>query len=94
MMTWSHFRFKEHLKQLALRHGVIVVDTNEAYTSKTCTNCGHIHTKLGGSKIFKCPECGHIIDRDWAGARNNMLRARRDSAFVVSDDGIALVDRL
>ncbi len=75
MLTLSHYRFEQHLTQAALKKGVIVVLCNESYTSKTCGNCGHIHQKLGGSKIFKCPHCGIKISRDVNGARNIMLRA-------------------
>lgn len=82
MLSWSHYRFKTVLKALAAKRGVLVVETNEAYTSKTCTNCGNVHRKLGGSKIFKCPHCGFEIDRDWAGARNNMLRALGATPFT------------
>jgi len=78
MLTWGHYRFECHLKQSAKKRGVVVIDVNESYTSKTCTKCGHKHSKLGGSKTFKCPNCGHEHDRDWGGARNIMIRALRD----------------
>lgn len=90
MLSWSHYRFKRGLKHQANKRGCTVVDCSEAYTSKTCTNCGHVHKKLGGAKAFKCPSCGHEIDRDHNGARNIMLRALRDTALAVSDDGIAI----
>ena len=90
MMNWAHFRFKQHLKQLATRKGVVVVDVAEGYTSKTCSKCGHVHAKLHGSKAFDCPNCGHESDRDANGARNILLRALQDTAFTVSDDGIAV----
>ena len=44
-----------HLEQAASRKGVLVVRCNEAYTSKTCPKCGHVHKKLGGSKVHFCP---------------------------------------
>lgn len=94
MMNWSHFRFKSHLKQLAARHNVIVLDVDESYTSKTCSQCGCLHASLGGNKTFKCSNCGIIVDRDWNGVFNIMLKTLRDSAFAVSDDGIAFVDQL
>ena len=84
MLTWGHYRFERHLKQVALKRGVVVIDVNESYTSKTCTKCGHNHDKLGGSKTFKCPNCGHEHDRDWGGARNIMIRALRDGSFALS----------
>eukprot|EP00741_Cyanophora_paradoxa_P004887 tig00000849_g4742.t1 len=46
----------------------------EDYTSKTCGNCGHIHSKLRGNKVFCCPACGATMDRDFNGARNITLR--------------------
>lgn len=64
MLTWSHYRFKQLLISMAELSGVLVVEMSEAFTSKTCGKCGHIHAKLGGSKIFKCPECGYVVDRD------------------------------
>jgi putative transposase len=69
MLTWSHYRFAQHLTQMAARRGVLVVRLSEAYTSKTCGKCGHIHKKLGGSKTYKCPKCGTQIPRDINGAR-------------------------
>jgi len=78
MLSWSHGKFASCLEHKAARSCVLVVRCNEAYTSKTCTNCGHVHKNLGGSKIYKCPQCGHVIPRDINGARNIMLRALQD----------------
>ncbi|MCC3491690.1 MAG: transposase [Microcoleus sp. PH2017_16_JOR_D_A] len=82
---------KNPIKHQADKNGSIVVDVSEAYTSKTCGNCGHIHRKLGGSKVFKCPNCQTVIGRDLNGARNILLRALSDSTCSVSHDGIAIV---
>ena len=82
MVTLSHYRFKQMLKHQAAKHGGVVVDVTEEYTSKTCSKCGHVHSKLGGSKIFKCPECGHTLDRDKNGACNILLKALRDTSLV------------
>ncbi|MDH6107093.1 transposase, partial [Anabaenopsis tanganyikae CS-531] len=90
MLTLSHYKFERHLKQAAQRKGVIVVLCNESYTSKTCGNCGHVHYKLGGNKVFKCPHCGIQICRDVNGARNILLRALQATAFTVTHDEIML----
>ena len=90
MLTWAHYRFELFLLQKAEMTHTIVITGSEAYTSKTCTRCGHIHQKLGSSKVFKCPECGHSLPRDMNGALGFMLRALRDTAFTVSDDGVAI----
>lgn len=88
MLTWSHYRFKQLLTSMSDRHGVIIVETNEAYTSKTCGKCGHVHTKLGGNKVFKCPECGYVTDRDANGAFNIMLKALAGTPFTFTSDDI------
>ena len=91
MLTMAHYRFKLFLKQAAQRRDCIVVDVTEEYTSKTCVRCGHIHTKLGGAKKFKCPECGFELPRDFNGAFGILLKALRDTSYVISDDGVAIV---
>jgi len=76
MLTYSHYGFRMHLLHKAedyMNCQVKIVD--EAYTSKTGGNCGHIHQKLGGSKIYHCPQCGLEIDRDVNGARNIWIRS-------------------
>ncbi len=90
MLTWAHYRFELFLAQKAEMTNTIVVTGSEAYTSKTCTKCGHVHQSLGGSKVFKCPSCGHVLPRDMNGALGFMLRALRDTAFTVNDDGVAI----
>jgi putative transposase len=75
MCTWAHFAFRQRLLQAAEQRpwcSVIVCD--EAYTSKTCGQCGAIHAKLGGRKTFKCPACGYCADRDASAARNILIR--------------------
>ncbi|WP_254565193.1 transposase [Oscillatoria sp. HE19RPO] len=80
MVTYAHYRFKTLLKHQAAKYGCVVVDVTEEYTSKTCSKCGHIHTKLGGNKQFVCPNCGHRIGRDINGAFNILLKALRDTS--------------
>ena len=94
MLTWAHYRFKQFLKFQAKKKNVVVVDVSEAYTSKTCTKCGHIHTKLGGAKVFRCPKCNHRLPRDWQGALGILLRALRDTAILFSSGQDAIVSPL
>ncbi len=88
MLTWSHAKFATHLEQMAKRNGALVIRCNESYTSKTCTNCGFIHHKLGGAKVFNCPSCGIQVPRDVNGARNVMLRALQATAFTIIGDAV------
>ena len=68
MLTLSHNKFKMFLKQKALEYGVVVVDANEAYTSKTVSWTGELIEKLGGAKVITDAD-GHRCDRDLNGAR-------------------------
>ncbi len=90
MLTLSHYRFEQHLKQAAQRKGVIVAQVNESYTSKTCPRCGHVHHKLGGNKKFQCPKCQYAAPRDWNGALNIMIRALQATAFTFNGDAITI----
>jgi putative transposase len=74
MVTWSHYRFRQRLLWKCRTTGCKVVVCGEAYTSKTCGQCGWLHNKLGGSKIFECGRCGLEVDRDANGARNILLK--------------------
>ncbi|CAN0408479.1 unnamed protein product, partial [Ectocarpus sp. 13 AM-2016] len=75
MMTWSHYKFKEQLRTTALREGVKLVIVTEEYTSQTCSCCGHLHRNLGRSKVFNCPSCPVVMDRDENGARNILMKS-------------------
>jgi putative transposase len=75
MLTWCHYAFRNTLKSKAELHPWCrIVEVGEAYTSKTCEECGNIHKKLGSSKVFKCPSCGYVADRDLHAAKNILLR--------------------
>ena len=75
MLTWAHYRFRQALLAKAeLYPDCRVVVCDEAYTSKTCGQCGEINHKLGGSKVFRCRPCGYTASRDVSAARNILLR--------------------
>ncbi len=53
MCTWSHYAFRQRLLSKAeLFPWCTVIVCNEAYTSKTCGQCGSLHNKLGSSKTL------------------------------------------
>jgi putative transposase len=91
MLTWAHYRFKMFLKFKAQEFGSIILDVNEAYTSKTCSVCGAIKQNLGGSKVLKCKNCGTIIDRDYNGARGILLRALVDSPLRLDENEVGVL---
>jgi putative transposase len=82
MLTWSHFKFKERIKHKSREFDAMVKDVNEAYTSKTCTNCGKIH-EMGSKKWMRCDCLPRIEDttkrdkmcRDLNGARGIFIKS-------------------
>ena len=62
--------FRDAIKNAAGREGVPVIDVNPAYTSKTCSDCGHLNKELRSEKEWTCPACGVVHDRDENAANN------------------------
>ena len=81
MLTFSHHRFKQRLKWKAWQRGAVVLEVNEAYTSKTRSWDGNIKPNLGGASIIR-DDSGFGMDRDVNGARGIFLRALGDSPFL------------
>ena len=71
----QHFKFKTRLKERceAMKNTRLHI-VNEAYTSKTCTKCGHIKENLGSNSTYCCEQCGCVMKRDFVGARNIFLK--------------------
>ena len=64
MFTWSHYKFKQRLLHKAKRYNKQVKIVREDYTSKCCSQCGFINSKLTGQKKYKCKQCDFHGDRD------------------------------
>src|SRR5215472_18259775 len=47
-----------------------VIRVNPAYTSQTCSCCGHRQEMPLSVRMYECPVCGLVIDRDHNGSRN------------------------
>lgn len=82
MLTLSHYQFKQFIKHKAFEYKKIVLDVNEAYTSKTVSWTGEIVKNLGGSKTIKSLSTNNIMDRDLNGARGIFLRAFVDTPWL------------
>ena len=85
MLTFAHYRFKMFLKQKAFETGKLVLDQNEAWTSKTVSWTGEILPRLGGAKQVVSATTGLVMDRDYNGARGIFLRALGDQPILQSN---------
>ena len=81
MLSLRHYEFKRRLRWKAWQRGALVIEVNEAYTSKTRSWDGVVKARLGGSKVIR-DQSGFGMDRDVNGARGIFLRALGDSPFL------------
>ncbi len=82
MLTLSHYEFKTFLKWKAWEQSKIVIDCNEAYTSKTVSWTGEIVKNLSGARTIKSLSTGLKMNRDLNGARGIFLRALVDTPWL------------
>jgi len=72
--SWAFYQLRMFVQYKAVIAGVPVVFVPPAYTSETCSRCGHIHPTKGKSyrngERFKCGHCGFEHDADINAAKN------------------------
>lgn len=68
----SLYEFRRQLEYKCRFYGRQLIIIDRFYpSSKTCHQCGHINKELKlNDREWICPECGHIIDRDYNAALN------------------------
>ena len=78
--------FRTILKPMANALNIPVIEILRWYpSSKTCSDCGYIkHDLTLNERIYKCPACGLIIDRDLNAAINIREYARNEISAVIS----------
>jgi putative transposase len=74
--AWT--QFATYLSHKAAWAGRSYVAVNPAYTSQDCSGCGHRQELSLADRIYACPCCGLVLDRDLNAARN-ILRLGRQS---------------
>ena len=77
LLSLAHYRFKLFVRHKAAETGAIVLDVNEAYTSKTVSWTGEMLENLGGASVVVAQD-GERMDRDYNGARGIYLRTLGD----------------
>jgi putative transposase len=74
--AWS--QFADLLAYKAAWAGRTFVAVNPAYTSQDCSQCGHRQPLSLSDRVYTCPCCGVVLDRDF-NASLNMLRLGQQS---------------
>lgn len=65
--------------------GTKLVFVNPSYTSQTCSHCGVIHKESRKGEMYKCKECGSVMDADINGAINILHRFLNKESTVPYD---------
>ena len=73
MSMWAFYHFKQWLHGTAERWGMTIINIDEAYTSKTCSQCGTVKAEVKG-RVFECDGCGLVMDCDVHTTRNIYLK--------------------
>ena len=79
LMAFAHAEFLATLQCYAKARGIHVILVGEAYTTKTCPDCGH-QNLVGDKKRYKCAACNSCNDRDLVAAKSITIRTTRFSA--------------
>jgi IS605 OrfB family transposase len=86
--SWSFFQLRAFIAYKAALAGVRVVYVNPAYTSQTCSACGHCEKANRTSQSrFLCRSCGFSVHADVNAAVNIRVRGR---AAVIPPDAATL----
>jgi len=75
ILNQALYEFRRQLEYKTARHGGILITVNPAYTSQTCSNCGHVAAENRKTQaIFACVDCGHHENADINAAKNILNR--------------------
>ncbi|ADB57831.1 RNA-guided endonuclease InsQ/TnpB family protein [Archaeoglobus profundus] len=75
---WSYHDLIQKIKYKAKLEGVPVIEISPRNTSKTCSNCGFVYKRFKDQRLFHCPKCGIIIDRDLNASINIARKGREE----------------
>lgn len=73
---WTYPSLIQRLKFASERLGVQVVEMNPAFTSQTCSRCGHKDNASRNGEVFACTGCGWVGDADLNASVNISMRFR------------------
>jgi IS605 OrfB family transposase len=69
--SWAFADLIEKIKYKAALAGIPVIEVNPAYTSQTCTSCGHrSKSNRKSQSVFLCAQCGLSANTDVNAAKN------------------------
>lgn len=82
---WPYALCQEMIMYKAKAKGIPVEVVDPRNTSKTCRNCGYVHSGNRNGSKFECGECGYQVHADVNASMNIALRG---SGFERGDFGV------
>jgi putative transposase len=74
---------KEIIRYQMEKYGKKITLVNPAFTSMACAKCGHVKKDLTlADRVFVCPECGWVADRDYNASLNILRRSGWEPPLV------------
>lgn len=78
LSNWSYFELQDMIEYKANREGIDVKYIDPAYTSQTCSICGHVDKENRQTQEkFKCMKCGFELNAD----HNASINIARSTKF-------------
>ncbi|SAI84985.1 OrfB transposase, IS605 family [Saccharolobus solfataricus] len=79
------YEFRTILEYQLIKYGKKFTLVDPAYTSMTCARCGYVREDLTlFDRVFVCPKCGWIVDRDYNASLNILRRSGSERPSVWS----------
>lgn len=69
-----HYDFRSKLVYKCLSYGTKILVSNEKYTTKMCSLCGHYNETIKGEKVIHCNGCNKKYPRDIFSARGIAIK--------------------
>ncbi len=75
LSQWAHGQFVGYLTYKARTLGIAVELIDEAYSTRTCSCCGHVKSSSPRGRVYQCAVCQAVLHRDVNGAANICSKA-------------------
>jgi IS605 OrfB family transposase len=94
-MSWSFFQLRSYITYKSELYGVPLVIVKPAYTSQTCSACGHCEKKNRKSQeLFLCMSCGHTENADFNASKNIANLGVQSTVLLFAQPSAELVTSL
>lgn len=67
---WTYRPLQNKITMMCEVNGIELVKVSPAYTSQTCSLCGHVDKNSRQGDLFKCTRCGEELDADYNASIN------------------------